>query len=84
MSSVAMSSRRRWLTLAARTAASILGAAVLVVAIAFAIRGKGWVASALVVAPNAGRSFRVEGDPPPAAVRNAGADEQLRVQAWTA
>jgi pimeloyl-ACP methyl ester carboxylesterase len=72
--------KRRWLTLAARTAASILGAAFFIVAIAFAIWGKGWNANALVVAPNAGRSFRVEDDPLPGAVRNAGADEQLRVQ----
>ncbi len=33
-----------------------------------------------MVAPNAGRSFRAEDDPPLEAVRKAGADEQLRLQ----
>jgi pimeloyl-ACP methyl ester carboxylesterase len=75
-----MPPKRRWLTLAARTIACVVGAAALLIAIAFSIWGKGWIASALVVAPNAGRSFRAEDDPPPQAVRKAGADEQLRIQ----
>jgi|SoiMethySBSTD1v2_1073268.scaffolds.fasta_scaffold03667_12 uncharacterized protein len=75
-----MPSKRRWLTLATRTTVSVLGAAFLIAAIAFTLRGKGWIAHALVVAPNAGRSFRAADDPPPEEVRKAGADEQLRVQ----
>ena len=75
-----MPSKRRWLSLGIRTTASILGATFLIGAVAFAICGKGWIASALVVAPNAGRSFRAEDDPPQEDVRKAGADEQLRIE----
>ena len=75
-----MPSKHRWLTLATRTTASVLGAAFLAVAIAFAVWGKGWIAGALVVAPNAGKSFRAEDDPRPEEVRKAGVDQQLRVQ----
>lgn len=63
-----------------RVAVSVLGVACLLAAIACWIWGKDWLATAVVRAPNAGRSFRAEDDPPPEALRRAGVDEQLRIE----
>ena len=72
-------SRRPRLTLALRIVVSALGAAFLLCAVVFTIWGKGWIATAIVKAPNAGRSFHAEDDPSRDEVRKAGVDEQLRI-----
>jgi pimeloyl-ACP methyl ester carboxylesterase len=68
------------MSIALRTAVSALGTVLLFGAVAIAVWGKGWIATAIVVAPNQGRSFRSENDPPAADARKAGVDEQLRVE----
>jgi pimeloyl-ACP methyl ester carboxylesterase len=62
-----------------RMGASALGAVLLLGAAAGALWGKQWIATAIVTAPNAGRSFRAADDPPREEVRKAGVDEQIRV-----
>lgn len=71
---------RRWFGVVLRMGVCVIGAATLAAAVAFAIWGQSWIANALVLAPNAGKSFRAADDPPLEIVRKAGADEQLRVE----
>src|SRR5688572_12539156 len=77
--SLTKASRRSRLRLVLRIGISSLGAAFLLGALALAIWGEGFIARAIVTAPNAGRSFRAEDDPSRDEVRKAGVDDQLRV-----
>jgi pimeloyl-ACP methyl ester carboxylesterase len=70
--------RPRWRRIARNLALSAVVLAAMA-AIAVALYGRSWMAHAIVVAPNAGRTFPPEDDPSPAQCREVGVDAHLRV-----